>query len=173
MRGRSSGVRLLLAYQSDSQVKAAFKDKPTLIHDNCSTQIYLGASSIETAERLSKSLGEWTQVVESGGDSDSKSHQVGPLDSHGTGGQTTWGRSRNWQSQACALMRPEELLVMSGEYLIALIGGMPPIKARRVKWYSDPLFGTTSASHGLRSLWWWVCAGSALALIAWGLLAGS
>src|SRR5947209_1988928 len=64
VRGRSAGVRLLMAYQSDSQIKAAFKDKPTLLYDNCTTQIYLGASSYETAERISKSLGEWTQVVE-------------------------------------------------------------------------------------------------------------
>ena len=48
---------MLLAYQSDSQVQTAFKDKPTLLYDNCTTQIYLGASSIETAERISKSLG--------------------------------------------------------------------------------------------------------------------
>lgn len=66
VRGRSAGVRLLLAYQSDSQVRAAFKDKPTLLYDNCSTQIYLGgASSYESAERLSRSIGDWTQVVES------------------------------------------------------------------------------------------------------------
>jgi type IV secretion system protein VirD4 len=64
VRGRSAGVRMLLAYQSDAQVKTAFKDKPTLLYDNCGTQLYLGAGSIETAERISKSLGEWTQVVE-------------------------------------------------------------------------------------------------------------
>src|SRR5262249_14245049 len=28
VRGRSAGVRLLLAYQSDSQIRTAFKDKP-------------------------------------------------------------------------------------------------------------------------------------------------
>ena len=45
VRGRSAGVRMLLAYQSDSQVQTAFQDKPTLLYDNCTTQIYLGASS--------------------------------------------------------------------------------------------------------------------------------
>ena len=49
VRGRSAGVRMLVAYQSDSQVQAAFKDKPTLLYDNCTTQIYLGASSIKKA----------------------------------------------------------------------------------------------------------------------------
>ena len=34
VRGRSAGCRVLLAYQSESQVRAAFKDKPTLISDN-------------------------------------------------------------------------------------------------------------------------------------------
>ena len=77
VRGRSAGVRLLLAYQSDSQVRAAFKDKPTLLYDNCTTQIYLGASSIETAERISKSLGEWTQVLEGYGENDSRSWSLG------------------------------------------------------------------------------------------------
>ena len=77
VRGRSAGVRLLLAYQSDSQVQAAFKDKPTLLYDNCTTQIYLGASSIETAERISKSLGEWTQVLEGFGENDSRSWNEG------------------------------------------------------------------------------------------------
>ena len=33
---------MLLAYQSDSQVQTAFQDKPTLLYDNCTTQIYLG-----------------------------------------------------------------------------------------------------------------------------------
>ena len=51
VRGRSAGVRLLLAYQSDSQVRIAFRDKPTLIYDNSDAQLYLGgANSFETAE---------------------------------------------------------------------------------------------------------------------------
>ena len=45
MRGRSAGVRLLLAYQSPSQVEAAFIHKRTLIYDNTNVQIHLGAPS--------------------------------------------------------------------------------------------------------------------------------
>jgi len=43
VRGRSSGLRLVLAYQSDEQIKTGFRDEPSLLYDNCSTQIYLGA----------------------------------------------------------------------------------------------------------------------------------
>ena len=77
VRGRSAGVRMLLAYQSDSQVQAAFKDKPTLLYDNCTTQIYLGASSIESAERISKMCGDWTQVLEGYGQNASRSWNEG------------------------------------------------------------------------------------------------
>ncbi len=96
VRGRSAGVRMLLAYQSDSQVRTAFKDKPTLLYDNCTTQIYLGgASSIETAERISKSLGEWTQVLEGYGENTSRSWNEGGY-STGQGQQVNRGSNLNY-----------------------------------------------------------------------------
>ena len=103
MRGRSAGVRLLLAYQSDTQVRTAFKGKPTLLYDNCSTQIFLGAAgNYESAEWLSKSLGEWTQVVESYGENESDSYQSGGSQQSG---QTSRGSSRNYSVSGRALLR--------------------------------------------------------------------
>lgn len=172
VRGRSAGVRLLLAYQSDSQVKAAFKDKPTLIYDNCSVQLYLGATSIESAERLSRSLGEWTQVVESASEQESKGRQGGGFDAPGTSTQTSWGWNwnRSWQPQARALLRPEEILTQSRDYLIALVAGLPPILARRIKWYADPLL---AAAAGQRPPWlWWLLLAGALLLLLWAVLGG-
>jgi type IV secretion system protein VirD4 len=137
VRGRSAGVRLLLAYQSDSQVRTAFKDKPTLIHDNCGTVIHMGPpGNYQDAETLSKSLGDWTQVVESEGDNWSRGG------SRGDDGKSQiswgWGGSRNREEKGRALMRPEELLTMSENYLIAFLRGLPaPILARRIKYYQD------------------------------------
>ncbi len=112
VRGRSAGVRLLLAYQSDSQVTAAFKDKPTLLWDNCATQIYLGAaSSYESAERLSKSIGDWTQVVESFGQNESYSWQSASQE----GGQASRGSSLNYSEAGRALLRPEEILTLDND----------------------------------------------------------
>lgn len=168
VRGRSAGVRLLLAYQSDSQVSAAFQDKPTLLYDNCSTKIYLGASSFETSEKISKSLGDWTQVVESA--SQSTTRQSGQADSVGGSSQVTWNWSQSWQPQAHPLLRPSEILTMSRELMIVLIDGMPPVLARRIKYYADPLFGTARIP-GPPPLWWLLLAG-AFALVAWALWAG-
>ena len=141
VRGRSAGVRMLLAYQSGSQVTAAFKDKPTLIYDNCGTQIHMGpASSYEAAERLSKSLGDWTQFVDSEGANWGRSRNT-----EGNGGQMSWGGSTNRAQQGRALLRPEEILTLGEEYVIAFQRGLPaPILAKRIKWYEDPDFNPSA-----------------------------
>ena len=159
VRGRSAGVRLILAYQSDSQVRAAFKDKPTLLYDNCSTQIYLGAaSSYETAERLSKTIGDWTQVVENYNENESRSWQQGGASQ--SGGQMNRGSSLSYSESGRALLRPEEIMTLSNDYLIAVLRGMSPILAQRVKWYQDRDFNPAAPRRRKRySLWklllWW------------------
>ncbi len=153
VRGRSAGVRMLLAYQSDSQVRMAFKDKPTLLYDNCSTQIYLGAaSSYESAERLSKSIGDWTQTLESYGENES--WQPGNV-CHQAGGQTTRGRSLNYSETGRALLRPEEILTLSNDCAIVLQRGMSPILAQRVKWYQDPEFNSATPKPFNPGRAWW------------------
>ena len=166
IRGRSAGIRLYLAYQSDSQVRAAFKDEPTLIYDNCSTQIYLSPSSIETAERLSKSLGDWTQCVESASESESRSDQGWPAANAG-GAKVDRSRGRNWQPQGRALGKPEEILTMSGDLLIALIAGMPPVLARRIKYYADPLFQSGGTREPRGVLLWLLLLVVGIVCAAW------
>jgi type IV secretion system protein VirD4 len=166
IRGRSAGVRLLLAYQSDSQVRAAFMNKPTLLYDNCSTQIYVGPpSSIETAERLSKSLGEWTQVVEAYGEN--RSHSW-PAVGAGQGDQMSQGQSFNYSVSGRALLRPDECMRLSGDNLIAFVPSMPAILARRIKWYQDRTF-STAASRG-RQVAWASLLAVAVTAVVWALI---
>jgi len=169
VRGRSAGVRLLLAYQSASQVGATFKEKPSLLYENCTTQIFLGASSYETAERISQSLGQWTQVVDSYGENQSVSHS-----SSGSGGNDSvtrsFGTSMNYSQCGRALLRPEEVLTLDENLLIAFPRGKDPILARRVKWYEDPEFkasGTSPESHPLLCLTIVLAAVLAALVIAW------
>jgi type IV secretion system protein VirD4 len=167
VRGRSAGVRLLLAYQSDSQVQSAFKDKPSLLYDNCSVQIYLGASSYETAERLSKSLGEWTQVVEgfNTNESSSFSHSIGQSSSESR--QAGRGSGLNYSVNGRALLRPDEILTLDDNLLITLMRGMPPVLARRIKYYSDPAF--SKGVQVRRKVGWWLLMAAAIGLIVWSL----
>lgn len=172
VRGRSAGVRMLLAYQSDTQVRTAFKDKPTLIYDNCSTQIYLGASSIETAERISKSLGEYTQCVEGYQENDSRSWEQGGYSS-GKGQQITKASSVSYSVSGRALLRPDEILRMSDRYLIALLHGMPPIFARKIRWYRDPAFKSSlSLPIEAPKVVVWLLFAVMAAVIAWVMAEG-
>ena len=122
VKGRSSGLRMLLAYQSDSQIQAAFKDQKTLLYDNADAQIYPGASSYETAERISKSCGDWTQVVSSYNENESRSIPGGQ-----SGAQTSRGSTTSLSVQGRNLIRPEEVLTLNRAYLICFVRGMAPI----------------------------------------------
>jgi type IV secretion system protein VirD4 len=145
VRGRSSGLRLLLAYQSDNQVRTAFKGKPTLLYDNCSTQIFLGAAgNVESAKWLSESLGDWTQVVESYGENES--HSYSQSGGSQQSGQTSRGTSLNYSVSGRALLRPEEILTLSNDCVIVLQRGMDPILAKRVKWYQDREFSASDTT---------------------------
>jgi len=150
-------------------VRAAFKDKPTLLYDNCTTQIYLGASSIESADRISKMCGDWTQVLEGYGQNASRSWNEGGSGPP-QGQQRSQGGSFNYSVAGRALLRPEEVLTLSARYLIAFHRGLPaPILARRIKWYRDAAFNP-AAARGISAAW---CAVVALgvAAVVWALAA--
>jgi type IV secretion system protein VirD4 len=172
--GRGAGVRLMTFWQSADQARVAFKDKPGLLFDNSATQIYFAAASYETAERVSKMLGDQTIVLE--GYSESVAHSASHSSSQGGGGsshgtQVTAGR--NYSEIGRALLRPEEVLAMSREYLIAFLPDVPPVLARRVKWYQEQFTRLTRRAPGRRPgrLLWWLLLAAALALLAWGLSA--
>lgn len=175
-RGRSAGIRLLLAYQSDSQVKAAFEKEPTLVYDNCSTQIYLlPPSGLETAERVSNMLGEYTQVVETRNDGTNTSAADG-LRSHEQGRTYGSNQGRNFQVQARKLLDPSEVLRADRSWMVCFTPAVRyPIIAKRLLYYSDPLFAGRAASsrpnRPKKGRPWWVLLLVA-ALIAAILLAG-
>jgi type IV secretion system protein VirD4 len=177
VRGRSAGVRLLLAYQSASQLESAFKDEHTVIYDNCSSQIWLlPPGSYETAERISKSCGDFTQWVQGTGTNEGGSR------SNGKDGSTTksWGSSTDYKQAGRALLRPEEVLSADENLLIAFIRGLPgPVLAERIKWYKDADFnpkaerrryrGSSSGfvSKCAKALFWTVVSASVVVLIAY------
>ena len=167
VRGRSAGVRLVLSYQSDSQVRAAFPHLPTLIPDNCDTHIHMGVNGFEGAERLSKALGSSTRRLDSSGTSESRSRSA---NEPSNGGSTTRGTSTNTAFHERPLMRVEELLRLGDDYLVATHRGLPqPILALRVKWWADPAFNPGHAKQRPRrrvSRSWAVVAVLAVALLA-------
>jgi type IV secretion system protein VirD4 len=152
VRGRSAGIRLVLGYQSFSQITDAFNDKPTLLLDNAATLVHLGAaSSFEGADRLSKTIGDYTQVVQQFGENESFSWSGASQQ----GGQGTRGSSLTYSENGRALLRSEEILQLSNDCVIIVERGTFPILAERVKWYEDPQFNPAALRRFNPAGSWW------------------
>jgi type IV secretion system protein VirD4 len=132
--GRGYGIRLILVYQSRGQLKVCFpKDSGQIVLSNTS-QIYFGTNDTETAEEISKRLGEHTVIVESGGTSSGTSKQSG-----GMGKPSHYGRSTstnaNWNQQSRRLLKPEEVMNLNERVAISFVQGLPPIMTRLERYY--------------------------------------
>jgi len=141
VRGRSAGCRVFLAYQADSQVRAAFRDKPTLMYETIPAQVYLcPPSGFETTERICKMLGDHTQVLESANTSESRNNQQQP--GQHASSNVTYSTGYNWSVAGRNLLRPEEIMNLPSDRAILFVRGVgAPIICRRLSYFSDPLFG--------------------------------
>ena len=136
---RGYGIRLWFIFQSLEQLKICFGDKAGTVLDNIGTQQYYGITSYETAEQLSKRIGDETRVVLSTGDSDSTSHPTG------TSAQPQSGsRSRSFnvnRSEICRrLLKPEELLTIDKNVCLIFHKNLPVVLGRLVKFYEAKEF---------------------------------
>jgi type IV secretion system protein VirD4 len=139
--GRGAGVKLFTAWQSIEQANTAFPGKPNLVLDNSDAHLYLAPNSYATAKLISDMLGPWSMAIESCNLSYSggTSHTDAPT-SDSRSRSRNWSESRNYSEVSRPLLYPNEVLQMSPECVIAFVRGCSPIMARRLKWYSDPLF---------------------------------
>ncbi len=79
--------------------------------------------------------------------------------------QVTEGSSFNYSVTGRALLRPEEVLGLGDNYLIAFVRGVPPILARRIKWFRDKDF--RPAISRARTLVAWVLMAAGIAFLVW------
>jgi type IV secretion system protein VirD4 len=149
--GRAYGIRLMFIFQSLGQVKKCFpeegQDQNFLSNV---TQIFFGVNDLPTAEYVSNRLGEFTQIVRSGGKSSSESFQ----ERHGSHGGKSFSTSQNdnWAQQARKLLKPEEILTLPARIAIAFHPGVPPIMTTLVRYYEkrqQSFLKTFAASVGL------------------------
>jgi type IV secretion system protein VirD4 len=137
---RGMGIRCWFIFQSLNQVKETFGDAAETFLDNIGTQQFFGIQSFETAEAISKRLGERTVTTrsEQSGTSDSYPHSTS-LDGKQTG---NWGRSRNTTLSELArkLLTPSEILTMPKDLAITFHLNSPPILSKLIPYYSSPLF---------------------------------
>src|SRR5579884_2663358 len=157
--GRSYGVRTHLFFQSMAQLNEAFRGKQAVVLDN-TQQIYFGVNDLETAERVSKMLGSQTIMVEDASASQQQSRGK-------EGGSSSRSASRSWKEQGRELLKPDEVLNLHPDLMLAFIRGMRPILCWRVKWYLDWRFGGEGGKQRFKLPVWWLLLASAVGLVVW------
>lgn len=129
---RGYGVRLQQYFQSISQLKKCFPDgQDQTVLANCS-QVFFGIND-ESADYVSRRLGDETIIVESGGTGTSSSTQTSQA------GQQSITRStntnQNWNQVGRRLLKPEELYTLGERTAITFVPGLPPIMTTLERFY--------------------------------------
>jgi type IV secretion system protein VirD4 len=119
------GLKALLIIQSKSQLYAEYT-KDEAITDNCHIRVAYTPNRIDSAEELSKTIGNFTathsQRQYSGG-------RMSVLLQH---------VNTNEQISARALLTPEELMRMPAADEIVFVSGNAPIYCQKIIYYTDP-----------------------------------
>lgn len=107
---RSREISACLVLQTQSQLKAQYKDSADTICGNCDSVIFLGGKEKATLKELSKALGRET---------------IDTLNTGESRGRET-SRSTNFQKLGKELMSVDELAVMDGRKCILQLRGVRP-----------------------------------------------
>jgi type IV secretion system protein VirD4 len=137
--GRGSDIRFQFYFQSAGQLLKCFPQGQGQTLRANTTQIYFGVNDNETAEEVSKRLGDWTAIVEEGGSSTSwqKSYSGSTRDSDGRGFSQSGGSNQSWKQIARRLLQPSEIMALNPRAAITLVAGMPPIQTWLLRYYEE------------------------------------
>ena len=134
---RKRGIRIWFFWQSLQQLSKCYGERAGVFLDNIDTQQYFGLNAYESAEAISKRLGQETILVRSHNDSSGSSQQhSGPGGPGGSGSNS--GSGSTVSEQGRALMRPEEIL--QSDATIIFHRNLPPILAALPLAHADPEF---------------------------------
>jgi type IV secretion system protein VirD4 len=148
---RGMGMRLWFFFQSLEQLKTTFGDKATTVLDNIATQQYFGLTSYETADYISKRIGDATISIRSGGGSASDSRPTGSVGAGGGGGNHTSGTNYTLSDTSRRIFKPEEILTLPRDTALVFHKNLPVITARLLRHFNAPEFvgGGTGRQRGL------------------------
>ena len=125
---RSREISACLVLQTQSQLKAIYKDNADTIIGNCDSKIFLGGTEPTTLKELSEALGKETIDLYNTGEN--------------RGNQTS--HSLNYQKTGKALMTRDELAVMDGGKCILQLRGVRPFMSDKYDLTKHPHYRYTS-----------------------------
>nr|WP_173276927.1 type IV secretory system conjugative DNA transfer family protein [Sphingomonas sp. JE1]AJW29624.1 Type IV secretion system protein VirD4 [Sphingomonas sp. JE1] len=120
------GIRLLPVIQSRSQLRAVYGEHVAdEIVANCGVEIAFTPKELRVANELSERIGYVGQEA-----------VTKSLTIHGI----LANRSKSMSDHRRALLLPQELMQFPSDELLLLRGGMPPIRADKIRYYADSHF---------------------------------
>lgn len=125
---RSREISACLVLQTQSQLKAIYKDNADTITGNCDSKVFLGGTEPTTLKELSEALGKET------------------IDLYNTGenrGRET-SHSLNYQKTGKELMTRDELTVMDGGKCILQLRGVRPFLSDKYDLTKHPNYYLTA-----------------------------
>ena len=119
------GIKAMLISQSVNQLEGTYGPKNTII-DNSHVRVFFAPNTIETAEMISRMLGQKTQFHEQRNFS---GHRLSPWLGHlMVSGQET-GRP---------LLTPSEVMELPETDSLVFVSGKPPIQAYKIRYFDHP-----------------------------------
>ena len=134
---RSRWIHLYPILQDSGQLKKWYKDAAGEIEKNCSTTLYLGGSDVETCEKISKTCGKRTIVVES------KTETKG---SHGSYSVSTQKVAKDLISASDLMSNPDEF---GADACIVLIKNAHPVLDKKYDYTTHPRYAELCATAHL------------------------
>ena len=135
---RGSGIRMWVFFQSLEQLKKCFGDNAATVLDNLATQQYFAITSYETAEAISKRIGDETIIIRTEGDNRGRSSPVGG--DGRSGGSRNTGSNVSFSEAARRLLKAEEILVLPEHSAIVFHKNNYVVICDKIKYYSDRAF---------------------------------
>ncbi len=119
------GLKAFLIAQSLNQLEKAYGPNNSIL-DNCHVRVTYASNDDRTAKRISDLLGQSTE----------KKKQT----TYSGSGLFLTNRSESQQEYARALLTPAEVMQLSPDDALVLVGGRLPYRGRKVRYYIDPRF---------------------------------
>jgi type IV secretion system protein VirD4 len=132
------GIRLWLFFQSLDQLKKCFGDNAGTVLDNLATQQYFSITSYETAEAMSKRIGDATILISTEGRNSGSSSPIGG-DGKSPGSRNS-GSNTTISEVARRLLKPEEVLTLPEHAAIVFHKNNYVIICNKIKYYADRAF---------------------------------
>lgn len=121
------GIKAMLISQSTNQLDKTYGTRNSIL-DNAHVRVFFAPNTIETAEVISRTVGQKTEIHQQ---RNYAGNRLAPWLGHVMVAD---------QETARPLLTPGEVMELSHSDELVFIAGHPPIRATKIRYYDDPLF---------------------------------